>query len=328
MSHNIYKEKVVLHRKPAWHNLGLVIEDEIGAVEASNRIGLPVIHTEPLTTPSGLYTGHKAIVGTNDEGASVFNVVTNQYHEVTHHQFVEMWDRVVKTHIETIGLLGKGETLFITAKLPKFDVKGDEVQAYLMAMNPLTGNEAITGVVSGVRTVCQNTLMAALENWMSKYRVIHRKDPIAQIEKFLGEMWEGTKAKHEALKEAFDILASTKISDDSAKDIFTVTYPNLEAPKFLGSADLSSENLDALAAWERENGRQQVHRDKTFGLYSGDGTGSMTEAAKGTAWGAYNAVVEYEQYLKRYTRPESVVFGAGADRIKTAFTNSLALARG
>lgn len=327
MSANIYKDKFITYRQPAWHNIGTIIDEQISASEAASRIKLPIITTESVVTLSGLPTSHKAIIGQNDEGKQVFNVVSNQYHEVTHHQFVELWDRVVKSHIDTIGLLGSGETLFIVAQLPKFDVKGDEVQSYLMAMNPLTGNQAITGVVSGVRTVCQNTLLAALSSFTQKFRVVHKKDPVSQIEGFLKEVWEGTTAKVETLREAFNLLASTRVADDEAKEVFQNVYPDLEAPVNLMNATPTDRELDKLAAWERENGRQQVHREKTFALFDGDGVGSMSEAAKGTAWGAYNAVVEYEQYLKRFARPESVVFGAAADRIKTAFSECHALAR-
>lgn len=326
--HNIYKEKFIAYRRPAWHNLGTVINEEISATEAAQRIKLPKIWTEPvIPAASNLPTGHKAIIGQNDEGRSVFSVVTDSYHEVTHEQFIETWDRVVKTHIETIGLLGKGETLFVTAKLPQFDVKGDAVESFLLCYNPLTGHEAITGRITGVRVVCQNTLQASGTSYTKQARVLHSQDAVPQMATFLKELWEGTVAQVETLREVFELLATTPASDNDVREVLESVYPSLPQPTELLTRTNEKEALDQLAAWERENGRQLVHRDQSFGLWAGQGVGSMTPAAVGTAWGGYNAVVEYEQYLKRFSRPESFVFGAGADRTEKAFDGFLALAK-
>jgi len=61
------------------------------------------------------------------------------------------------------------------------------------------------------------------------------------------------------------------------------------------------------------------HRDTAYSLFAGAGRGSLSAAAAGTAWGVYNAVAEYEQYVKRFRKAESVMFGAGKDRVADAF---------
>lgn len=85
------------------------------------------------------------------------------------------------------------------------------------------------------------------------------------------------------------------------------------------------EVLSQLAAIERENGARLKDKEKVYALFHGEGRGSMTQAAKGTAWGLFNAVAEYEDYYKKARRAESRAFGAGADRKAKAFEECLAL---
>jgi phage/plasmid-like protein (TIGR03299 family) len=327
VSHQIYDEKFLSYRQPAWHNLGQVITEEIGAVEAGRRIVVPTITTEPVITASGLATDYKAILGDLKEGKHVYSVVTKNYHEITHAQFLETWDKCVKQHVETIGLLQTGAGLFLSAKLPSFDVKGDEIAAYILAENWLTGARSNKVRKTPVRVVCWNTLNLSDSQSLIEYIVHHTRPAIEQLEGHLKELLERSTSEYRALKEVYEILASAKVNDDQAKGLFTSVYPTKELPKALAEkAATDTDALDQLAAWERSNGSQLVNRNKCFALYSGDGVGSTTEAAKGTTWGVYNAVAEYEQYLKKYRKAESVAFGAGKDRVVDAFEAACELA--
>lgn len=335
MSHEIYKNKFVSLRQPAWHELGHVIQEEIGAVEAASRVnGVPFVYTEEVRTVSGLYTGSKAIIGleqnekTNNDIRTVYSVVSKDYHEITHQHFLEAWDRATHAHVETLGLLYDGSTMFLTTKLPGFSVKGDEIQGYLLATNPLNGTKAVTVRKTPVRVVCHNTLEASGKNFIAEWRVIHSSNAILQLETFLKNAYEQSRMEYEAVKDLYEILASTHIKDESAKEIFRSVYPDLTQPTALMQklATKEPEALTELAAWERKNGHQIVHRTECYNLYAGEGLGSISEAAAGTVWGAYNAVVEYEQYLKRSSQRSSFLLGAGADRVATAFETSLAMA--
>lgn len=328
MAHQIYNEKFLSYRAPAWHELGQVITEEIGAVEAAQRIQLPHVYTEPLVTSSGLNVpGYKAIIGRLNEGDHIYSVVTTQYHEITHQQFVEAFDRCIKQHVETIGLLMTGAGLFITAKLPTFEVKGDEVEAYLMAENWLTGTRASKVRKTPVRVVCVNTLQMSDAASVYELRIPHTEDAIEHLDRNLIEVFQRSADEYKALQEVYEILASTHVSDEDAKKLFTGVYPDKPMPKGLISrAAQDHAALDQLAAWERSNRAQGEHRDRCFGLYAGDGVGSMSAAAAGTAWGAWNAVAEYEQYCKKHRRAESIAFGQGKDRVAEAFDAACAVA--
>jgi hypothetical protein len=210
------------------------------------------------------------------------------------------------------------------AKLPSFSVKGDEIDAYLLAFNPLKLGRAATIRKTPVRVVCHNTLQASGYQFSAEWRVCHTKDAVAQLESFLKNMWAQAVSEYETVAEFYSILAGCRLSDDEAKDAIAKVYEQPAMPKGLESLAVSPTEegaaaLAKLASWEREKGAAIEHRSKTFALYGGDGRGSQSEAAKGTTRGVYNAVVEYEQHLKRFRQPQSVVFGAGRDRIIEAY---------
>lgn len=319
MSHNIHNSKFISLRQPAWHGLGLVIQEEIDATEAGSRLGLPRIYTEAVHTESGLVLpDHKCIVGQELGKAPVpFSVVGKDYAEITHFDFLKAWDRATnKAPIETIGLLGKGETLFVTTKLPKFDVKGDEIDSYLLAYNPLTGIDALTGRETDIRVVCQNTLSLSASSFAQQLRVIHYAGAGEQLEKWLHRVWSERIEKQAVLKEAYAILAEYKPDSNAVIDVLEATYPVARQPE---ADEKTTEGLEKLAAWQRANERQIDHQSAVNNLFEGTGIGSDLKSARGTGWGLWNAVVEYEDYSKPRRLSSSTVFGAGADRKSKAF---------
>lgn len=334
MAHQIYKEKFVTLRQPAWHGLGKVIDTPLHALEAAALVQIPEIRTEEVIGKfSGIDTDCKAIIGiekvppSKDSAAAfdlketVYSVVSKNYHEISHQRFLEAWDNATNSYIETLGLLYDGSTLFVTTKLPNFEVKGDEIAPYLLAVNPLRAGKTAKVRKTPVRVVCNNTLEASGKNFIAEWSIIHTQDAAIQLEKFLRNAYEQASAEYETVKEAFELLAATKLNDEAASQLFEGVYPAIPAPAGLLSRDLreDTEALTKLAAWERENSLQISHREKCLALFSGEGVGSRSEAASGSAWGAYNSVVEYEQYLKRYAQSASFLFGAGAQRVERAY---------
>jgi len=332
MSHEIYKEKFVTLRHPAWHDLGQVLNVPLPAVQAGGLVKLPTLRVEPVVgRDTGIITTYKALVGVEGDKQTVYSVVTNLYHEISHQTFLETWDRATNAYVETLGLLYKGSTLFVTTRLPSFSVKGDEVEPYLLAVNPLVAGKVVVVRKTPVRVVCNNTLEASGKNFLTEWRVVHYKNAVAQLESFLRNAVAQAAAEYETVKEVFELLASKKLQDEQSKELFAGVYPDLPRPEaqLAKLVDPSEEKnaLEVLAAWERENGAQVSHRETCYNLYQGRGLGSLTTAAAGTAWGAYNAVVEYEQYLKRYAQTSSFLFGAGAKRVERAYELALDASR-
>lgn len=330
MAHEIHQHKFLSYQVPAWHGLGMVLADPVDALAAANQLGLPEVSTSPIYTADGTeIEGYKVISGveidenTRERKETVYSVVSDEYQEITHRDFVKAWHRATKANVETMGLLFKGATLFISTKLPGFKVKGDECDNYLLAYNPLTGKDASTARITPVRVVCANTLAQSACNFRDQFRVIHTAEAAIDIERWLTMIWHNAEAQTQAIREAFEALASTRMNDEALQSVLERVYAEPAMPKRDPQTD---EGLLTLAAWDRERQYMAVHREEVIALFHGQATG-YSETFKGTAWGGWNAVVEYEDHLKPRRQLASVLSGNGADRKNSAFKEFLSMAR-
>ena len=78
--------------------------------------------------------------------------------------------------IETAGVLGKGERIFVTAKLPDYKMCGDDMEKYILFTTSHDGSGSIQACFTDVRVVCNNTLNAALQNCSNMQRFKHTKN--------------------------------------------------------------------------------------------------------------------------------------------------------
>jgi len=319
MGHNIYREQFYSLRQPAWHNLGFVSQMEEDAITVSERLQIPQIYTAPIQTVDGLVIpGHKAIIGKVGDEETPFSVVSDGYQEMTHFDFIRAWDQSTKhTPVETMGLLGKGDTLFITTKLPGFDIKGVEHANYLMAYNPLTGKNSACMRQTPTRVVCQNTLNASVATAVREYKCHHLSKQASQMHTWISETWDTMQTMTQIMVESLTVLADVRITDFQSKVALEQVYSDQERPV--------DANPTMMAQWEKYNASQSRHRDAIFGLFDGEGSGSEYDDVKGTAYGLFNSVVEYEQHGRKFSRAQSFMFGAGERRVQKAFDVSLAL---
>lgn len=327
MPHHIFDQRFYAHRKPAWHKLGYVSEDEHTAVEAGDLIGLPKVYERPIAAKGDTFympiEGYKAIVGVSQiEGkpkASTYAVVVDHYEVLTHEQFTHLFHRATGSRVETMGLLGDGETLFLTAPISTMDVRGDEVNNFLMACNPLNGRAAIQARTTSVRIVCQNTLCAALKEETARaFRIRHTQGNVSgQVEDWLRLTWRQAQSMTELLKGAYDAMARFQLIPDTVAETLETVYPTPDEPE--------RPTDDMRAAWEKERDAQQSHQQTVLELFEGSRTN--TSATHGTAWGLLNACVEYEDFARPRSNARSGVFGAGAERKSKAFDHLYMMTR-
>ena len=326
--HNIFGDRFISNREPAWHKLGLVLNDPINAQDAFLRMGPYKVTTEPLETtkeriaiPDRLAIMRRPTQG--DAQTRCFGIVSSDYVLIDPWQFVSLWDRTVRKPIETIGCLGHGETIFVTTKLPKFDVKGDEIDSYMLAVNTMDGTGVARVRATPVRVVCQNTLMAAERVSGEAFKVIHKGEALAQLEGFLKTVWGIAQSKADALKEAFDIMTTVRVTERVCANLLDETYPLVGKPP--------TENVVELEVWEKHCIRTQESQYNVREIFNGRGLGADTPAAKGTGFGFYNAVVEYEDYGRKGGSKgtyEARVFGRRAESKTRAYNAVMDLVNG
>ena len=92
----------------------------------------------------------------------------------------EMADADHTPVIETAGVLGMGERVFVTAKFPDdiiLDNKGnDRVEMYIVFTTSHDGKGAVNCLVTPVRVVCNNTLNLAMKNYSGKLSLRHSRN--------------------------------------------------------------------------------------------------------------------------------------------------------
>lgn len=331
MAHEIWGNRYANHREPAWHGLGLTILDrKVGAVEALRLMGEYSIRTEQVKTiQTDIPVLRKAIIRertVRDEAEKVLGVVGMEYQPIGPMPTCEIFDRSVGQPIETIGALRDGATLFISVELPRFAVKGDEIQDYLLVVNPMDGGESAQIIRTPVRVVCMNTLRMGQRMGVTQYRLIHDENVAKNLATWLEGLYQKSVAQARLIQEACEVLASYRIGAEETKLVLERTYSDPKPPTNSAPREVMikrQEHRDYVAQW-RATAREQV-----LALFNGNGVGMNTVAAAGTAWGLYNAVVEYEDY--RWSKNpqqalESAVFGARADVKDEAFERVAALA--
>lgn len=331
MAHEIWGERFLNHRQPAWHGLGLTLTDRrVGAVEALRLMGAYTIRTEQVKTiMSDLPVAKKAVIRERTERGDpekVLGVVGMEFQPIGPMATCETFDRAVGQPVETIGALRDGATLFITVELPKFDVKGDEIQDYLLVVNPMDGGEAAQIIRTPVRVVCANTLRMGQQLGVTQYRLIHDENVQKNLEDWLHGLYQKSVAQARLIQEACTVLAEYRLETSETTHILTGVYSEPKPPTNSAPREVMikrQEHRDYVSQW-RATAREQV-----LALFDGKGRGMDTVAASGTAWGLFNAVVEYEDY--RWAKNpqqalESAVFGARADVKDAAFEMCAAVA--
>jgi phage/plasmid-like protein (TIGR03299 family) len=326
MGHNLFNERFGDARKPAWHHLGQVFEKKISAKAAYKKLGEYSVRLEAATA-GGIDLKRQAILRdptADDPEVRVFGVVGNEYHLITPQDVCDIYDEHIAKPIETIGALGKGETFFLSTYLPTLDVKGDEIENYLLISNPMTGLASAEIRVTPVRVVCQNTLIASESMASQQLRVAHDKYVKQRMADWLRETYEFAEMTAHVLRDLFEEMTKVRVRDAEARALFDAAYPTPGKPKHTAVMAVMEQRI---TWWEENVNLMQRRRDGAKMLFEGMGTGMDTKAAKGTLWGAYNAVVECEDYRKSTKADsvaQSVMFGERAAAKKRAFTYAVA----
>jgi len=201
---------------------------------------------------------------------------------------------------ETAGALGKGETIWLLAKLPGYIRIGrhDEVKKYLLLTNSHDGSSMVRTKLSPVRVVCSNTLSSALEGADQEVRIRHTAsavDRLQEAHKLLGL----TNQLYQELELIFNRMSVKRITERQLIEFVKTLVPDNEEASF----NTKTENI----------------RSKILELNE---TGAGSQYSRGSLWGALNAVSEFTDHVQNTKDPakrlSSVWFGGGEKlKIKT-----------
>jgi len=320
-------------QEKAWHGLGKIVQQYPTSAEAIKYAGLDyTVEKRPLFTydtdnhngdpdtdiiiPEVKVPNYFATVRTDTE--DVLGVVGRDYEIVQNINAFEFFDAIVGGGdgilYETAGALGKGERIFITAKLPDYIRVGkdDLIEQYLFLTTSHDGFGSITAAFTPVRVVCNNTLNAALRNHSNAIKIRHTASANDRIKQAHTLMGISNNAGSE-LSELFNHWAQVRITDKDVKKLIQIAMaPNREVLQ-----NLQSGNLDELSA----NYTNVI--DKVYEYAQSSSTQQMPTTA-GTVFGAYNAITGYFQNVRNYKDGEakfkSITEGTAKLRAQTAFS--------
>lgn len=338
MAHNInFNEQTGLHsfftvQQKAWHGLGQVVEAYPTSKEAIQFAGLDyTVEKRPLFTydnenhngdpetdiiiPEIEVPDHFATVRTDTE--QVLGVVGRDYEIVQNVDAFTFFDSIVGgdgIQYETAGALGKGERIFITAKLPGYIqvANHDLIEKYLFLTTSHDGYGSIMAAFTPVRIVCNNTLNAAMRNHSNAIKIRHTgnaKERLAEAHKVMGI----SNKLSEQLESIFNQWAKVPITDTQVKKLIErAMVPNKETLKSL---------LDGKHGELSTHFNNMVDNVYTYAMTS---PSQQSGTTKGTVFGAYNAVTGYFQNMRSYKNSEakmkSILFGGVAQiRAQAAF---------
>lgn len=271
-----------------WHGLGKVVDEAPTAADAIELAGLGwEVDLQPITIPGyqpteetpvfpGLNT-HRAVVRSDTQEA--LTVVNETYEPIQNRELFSFADTLLDTgdiRFETAGSLKGGRWVWALARLSEdVNVYGDEYRSYLMMASSHDQTLALTAQPTNVRVVCANTCQAALKSRDKAVKVRHTKNArkrIAEARRTLAITYKNMEQFEEQMKR----LVDTEFTD--------VKFERLVN-------DLQPHDDDLADAWVTA---REIERDRLFGFWNSDTVGKF----RGTAYGAYQAVNEWELWAK------------------------------
>lgn len=313
MGHNIFfNEATQQHaffsvQQKAWHGLGQVVTDYPTSAEAIQHAGLDyeVVKRELFTIAADdsmeksnpiAVSNYFATIRTDNN--SVLGVVGKDYEVVQNRDAFSFFDAIVGGDgmlYETAGVLGKGERIFIAAKLPAYIKVGkdDLIEQYLFLTTAHDGSGSIMAAFTPVRILCANTLNAAMKNSSNAVRIKHTANAKERLEQAHRIMGLSNKLSIE-MESIFNRWAKVSVSDTALRQLIEQAMaPNKETLLLLAAEQ--KEELSTLF----KNTCEDVF------TYAMEHETQQTATTRGTLFGVYNSVTGYYQNIRKWKTDEA-----------------------
>lgn len=311
MSHNI--NSMFYHGEQPWHKLGKKVDKLLTSAEAIDAAGLNYnVEKKPIFLQDGTEIKDQYATVRTDNNTPL-GVVGSKYTVLQNKDAFSFFDAVVSVKeamYETAGALGQGERIWLLAKLPGYiKTVGDDItEKYLLLTNTHDGSGSVQVMLTPIRVVCQNTLNIGMSQGSHKSKLRHTMNigmKVEEVRKTLG-----------LINQQFTIF------EDATRKLAAVELTNEALSNYLHTS-LSINKED-------KSTRAMNIIDDVSQLFV-TGKGADLPGAKGTAWGAFNAIVEYVDYKRggdnMEKRTNSLLFGSGANIKQKAFDEAMLLAK-
>lgn len=212
------------------------------------------------------------------------------------------------------GVLGDGERCWMLMRLADATitpVPGDDVRGYFLLTWGHDGQVSLTGLGTGVRVVCQNTLTLATKGRKAWFTIRHTASASQRLDEAAGIVRKMMTAM-QATGDTFSAMAHKVMSKADLDAYIAQAIPNTSA----------STTISPVIAARRDTIAQLVT--------TGKGADMANQLVQGVSlWGAYNAITEYFDHVRPaeaqspaglLNAQQSALFGGNADLKAQALT--------
>jgi phage/plasmid-like protein (TIGR03299 family) len=301
MAHELEHDTSAIYAygEPAWHRLGLVVDDE-GITKERILNELPEfasdVHAHPLYVVAGddvaTVEGHVANIRELD--GRVLGVVSANYQIVQNTEMLTFGEDLIDEGgavWDTAGTLRDGKVAWACMRLPDeirvLGMEDERMQGYLMLGNAFDGSMGFVTVASWVRTVCMNTFQGAIGSAKRRFSLRHTSTVhgrIQEAKRVLALTYEQGAAIDALAAE----LAKVKVKESDVIALANKVFPY---PKLtVDATDRVKANID----------------QKRVGLVEHWKTTPNIENVRDNRWGVLNALSEYEQHVLMRERSADV----------------------
>lgn len=301
MSHDITKsDQLVLTQRPAWHGLGVVVEDAPSPLEALQLANLGW-QVEQWSL-SAYREQHQQLVPTHVLNVRADNwvalgVVGVGYQPVQNAELAEFVSALGESgavKIESAGSIRGGKRVWFLARGESIWVgEHDEVKPYLLVANGHDGTMSMVCQPTTIRVVCRNTLHASLKEGERANMVVRFRhegqiaDKLDDARRALG-LFQSARAQFE--DQAKSLNAKELSREDLQRfwlEVYAETLEPVPArPTTTGEIRQAKLAKDRLSVWA-----SNFDRDR-------ERTGS-----EANAWTALNAVTEWFDHQRPVRGP-------------------------
>lgn len=243
---------------------------------------------------SALVPGLKSIY--RDDTKDLFGTVSDRYEIVQNAESLDMIFSMFKSNelvdkkdivIETAGALKKGETFFVTARMPSYiiDTKSgkDVVDKYIVFTSSHNKSSQLTALITDIRVVCNNTLSMAM-NTNRKVSLRHTKNIRERFNEFSELL--GLSRKYSA--EVKMVMESFNYIDVSAANmreyVYDLVIPSGKRELVRGVTNLGKLSTDVISTKLKNKVAEVID-------YIDKGPGQ--DVSRGSAYWLYNGVTSY-----------------------------------
>ena len=313
-------------RKPAWHGLGTVFEDEMNTGQMLDAAHLSNwdVRQEPVTLPGRYHGGEVfANVRTNpfDQETDVLGVVGARYKVFQNEELFSFGDNILDGGgtWETAGSIKNGTVVFGSMSLNRdITINGETTENYLLMSSSHDGSHPIQASVTPVRVVCSNTLGFAIGKGGKSVKQSFRIRHTATTEGKVAAARDALGLAHKYL-DAFETemanLIKVSVTNKKFEDLITLAYPK---PDLVLAAEDAGEGLKGGAQAANTRWEQKIDTLK-------DIWGSETTPEK-NAWTALNAMTErldWHRQVRNGSFEGALVSASGFDPVTNAEKNRL-----